>query len=175
MNLRDRISWLIATKPTKKRIKEGVTDDDFSNYRVYVDLIAKSLRRLANERNAYTVMNWRLPHDWSSSGVDRLSEYSDEETKTLNKWAEILSIVDSDLMDESYYAPFWDFVLDTRTEPVKFDSKGRPTSYIMMWNQEETEEIQRLEEDFKLHEQAIHNIQKDILMELAENHTYMWD
>lgn len=174
MNLRDKVAWLIATKSTKKKIKEGVTDDCFFDYHVYVDLIAKSLRRLANDRQSYTVMNWRLPEDWAYSG-EKHEEYSDEETKTLNKWADILAIVDSDLMDEPYYQPFWDFITDTRTEPVRIDDKGKPTAYKLVWNQEETKEIRNIQADVAEHEQAIHNLQKDILMELAENHRFMWD
>ena len=175
MNLRDRISWLIATKPTKKKIKEGVTDDHFFDYHVYIDLIAKSLRRLASDRESYTVMSWQLPDDWMDSDEEKLTEYSDEETKTLNKWSDILSITDAVLMDEPYYKPYWDFITDTRTEPVRFDSKGRPTSYRMMWNREETEEIQKIRDDVDRHGQAIYNLQKDILMELAEHHRSMWD
>ena len=171
---RDKIAHFIATPEVKKRIDEGVTDDNFFDYGAYVNLIAKSLRRMANDRHSYTVLNYRLPPNYIKLSTEELEELANAETVLLNKWADILSIADIDLMDEPYYKPYWDHISGARSEPVKWDEKGKPTLFQMNFP-EHTEETEDIQKHMEQHEHTIHMLHVDILMELAENHRYMWD
>lgn len=170
--LRDKIAHFIATSKVKKKIEEGVTDDNFFDYSFYVDLVAKSLRRFADDRHSYTPMGWRLDSEISSR--EELEAIAGSHTDLLHRWADILSIRDSDLMDEPYYKPYWDHISSSTTRPARFDKNGKPVSYYMEWP-ESTEEVDQIKSHLASHEAAIHNLQIDILVELAENHRYLWD
>lgn len=159
--VRDKIAWFVASKEGKKNLTEGVTDDNFYDYGAYVNLIAKSLRRMANDRQAYTVMNWRMPEIWEHLSQEDMAAYAEKETKLLNKWADILEI-DLDV-EEPYYKEFNDHLEGMRTEGLQIVFP------------EHTEESKKKQDDFNDHEMAILNLKSDILSELGANFMYMWD
>lgn len=160
-DIRDKVATFVASDRGKKKLKEGVTDDNFYDFGVYVDLIAKSLRRMANDRHAYTVMNWRIPVSWEGFSGEELRELSNEETATLNKWAHILEI-ELDV-EEPYYKEFNDHL------------EGITSVNLEIVFPEYTEQSKKKEQDFNAHEMAIMNIKSDILAELGANYYYMWD
>lgn len=157
--LRNKIAYFIATPRVKKRIEEGVTDDNFYDFGAYVDLIAKSLRRFADDRHSYTPMGWKLDPEISSR--EELEAIADSHTELFHKWADILEIhLD---VEEPYYKEFNDHLEGMRTE-------GRQIVFP-----EHTEESKTKEKDFNDHEMAILNLKSDILSELGANFMYMWD
>lgn len=163
----------LLSSGARDRVRKGVAPFMFWDYGHYVHLTAESLREAAKHRTGHMI---RWDSRKEELGWTEESPYLDfeKETELLNKWADILSIVDSDLMDEPYYKPYWDHIQSTSTRPARFDEKGKPVSYVMEWP-ESTDEIDRIKAELASHEAAIHNLQVDILVELAENHRYLWD
>lgn len=157
--MRDKIAWFAASKEGKKNLTEGITDDNFYDYRAYVDLIAKSLRRMADDRQAYTVMNWRLPDDWGHLSTEELEKLSDEETMLLNKWADILSIWDDDLYDLPRFEPYFDALHD----------------YLFVSEEPLSEEMEASGLELDAWGKAIDALKSDILAELGAHYMYMWD
>lgn len=157
--LRNKIAHFIATPKVKKKIEEGVTDDNFFDYSFYVNLIAKSLRRLADDRHSYTPMGWRLDPEISSR--EELEAIADSHTALLHKWADILEIhLD---IEEPYYKEFNELL------------EGMTVENLRVVFPEHTEEANKKEKDFNDHELAILNLKSDILSELGAHFMYMWD
>lgn len=157
--IRDKIAWFVASKEGKKNLTEGVTDDNFYDFGAYVDLIAKSLRRLANDRAAYTVLNYRLPRDWVNKSTEELQVYADAETKLLNKWADILEIREDDLNLIPMFDPYFDALRDHL-----FGSQA-PLS----------QEIHELGAALDEWCKSVENLKSDILAEIGEHYMYFWD
>ena len=157
--IRDKIAWFVASKEGKKNLTEGVTDDNFYDFSYYVDLIAKSLRRMANERHCYFAMGWLLPEDVYELSDEEKQRLSDEETARLNKWADILEIDETDLNDADIFDPYFD-ALDDHL----FGSKL-----------ELSEENQELGRTLNSWDKSLRNLKSDILSELGTNYFYMWD
>ena len=157
--IRDKIAWFIASKEGKKNLTEGVTDDNFFDFSFYVNLIAKSLRRMADDRHSYTPMGWKLDPEINSR--EELEAIADSHTVLLHKWADILEIhLD---VEEPYYKEFNDHIEGMRTEGLQIVFP------------EHTEESKKKRDDFNDHEMAILNLKSDILSELGTNFMYMWD
>lgn len=156
--LRNKIAYFIATPKVKKKIDEGVTDDNFFDYSFYVGLIAKSLRRMADDRYSYTPMGWKYDIDDFEENKESIAE---SHTVLLHKWADILEI-DLDL-DEPYYKEFRDYL------------RGMTTDNLRVVFPEHTEQSKKKAQDFEQHELAILNLKSDILAELGANFMYMWD
>ena len=157
--MRDKIAWFVASKEGKKNLTEGVTDDNFYDFGAYVDLIAKSLRRFADDRHSYTPMGWKLNPEINSR--EELEAIADSHTELLHKWADILEI-DLDL-EEPYYKEFRDHL------------NGMTVENHLAVFPEHTEESKKKRDDFNDHEMAILNLKSDILSELGANFMYMWD
>lgn len=157
--VRDKIAWFVASKEGKKNLTEGVTDDNFYDYGAYVNLIAKSLRRMASDRQAYTVMNWRMPENLGHPSREDMAAYSEKETELLNKWADILENSEDDLYDLPRFDPYFDSLND-----YLFGSK-EPLS----------ESMEALGKEFDNWENSIRNLKSDILSEIGANFFYMWD
>lgn len=157
--IRDKIAWFIASKEGKKNLTEGVTDDNFYDFGAYVDLIAKSLRRMANDRHSYTVMNWKLPVDWDGFSSEELERYSDKETEVLNKWADILEIDEDHFYDLPRFAPHFDALHD----------------YLFGSKQPLSDAMHTLGQEFNDWQNSIRDLKSDILAELGANYFYMWD
>ena len=156
---RDKIAHFIATPEVKKRIDEGVTDDNFFDYGAYVNLIAKTLRRFADDRHSYTPMGWKF--DFEAVSREDLEKIADSQTALLHKWADILEIhLD---IEEPYYKEFNDHL------------DGMATENLMVIFPEYTDESKKKRDDFYAHELAILNLKSDILSELGANFMYMWD
>lgn len=157
--LRDKIAHFIATPKVKKKIEEGVTDDNFFDFGFYVSLVAKSLRRFADDRHSYTPMGWRLDPEISSR--EELEAIADSHTALLHKWADILEIhLD---VEEPYYKECNDYL------------DGMTVENLLIVFPEHTEESKKKQDDFSDHEMAILNLKSDILSELGTNFMYMWD
>lgn len=157
--VRDKIAWFIASKEGKKNLTEGVTDDNFYDFGAYVDLIAKSLRRFADDRHSYTPMGWKLNPEINST--EELEAIADSHTELFHKWADILEI-DLDV-EEPYYKEFNDHL------------DGMTVENLLIMFPEHTEESKKKQDDFNDHETAILNLKSDILAELGANYFYMWD
>ena len=159
VKLRNKIAHFIATPRVKKRVEEGVTDDDFFDFGAYVDLIAKSLRRFADDRHSYTPMSWKLNPETNSR--EELESIADSHTALLHKWADILEIhLD---VEEPYYKEFNDYL------------EGMRVDELQVVFPEHTEKSKKKQDDFNDHEVAILNLKSDILSELGSNFMYMWD
>lgn len=157
--IRDKIAWFIASKEGKKNLTEGVTDDNFYDYSYYIDLIAKSLRRFADDRHSYTPMGWKLDPEIDST--EELEAIADSHTELFHKWADILEIhLD---LEEPYYKEFRDHL------------DGMTVENLLAVFPEYTEESKKKRDDFNEHEMAILNLKSDILSELGTNFMYMWD
>lgn len=157
--MRDKVAWFIASKEGKKSLTEGVTDDNFYDFGAYVDLIAKSLRRFADDRHSYTPMGWRLDPEISSR--EDLEAIAGSHTELLHRWADILEIhLD---VEEPYYKEFNDYL------------EGMTVENLQVVFPETTEQSRKKEKDFNDHELAILNLKSDILSELGANFMYMWD
>ena len=157
--MRDKIAWFIASKEGKKNLTEGVTDDNFYDFGAYVDLIAKSLRRFADDRHSYTPMGWKLNPEIDST--EELEAIADSHTELFHKWADILEIYLDD--EEPYYKEFSDYL------------DGMTVENLLLVLPEHTEESKKKQDDFNDHETAIQNLKADILAELGANYYYMWD
>ena len=157
--LRNKIAHFIATPRVKKRIEEGVTDDNFYDYSYYVDLVAKSLRRFADDRHSYTPMGWKLNPEINSR--EELEAIADSHTALFHKWADILEI-DLDL-EEPYYREYNEHL------------EGMTVENLRVVFPEHTEDSKKKQDDFNDHEMAILNLKSDILSELGANFMYMWD
>lgn len=157
--MRDKVAWFIASKEGKKNLTEGVTDDNFYDYGAYVNLIAKSLRRIASDRQAYTVMNWRMPENWGHLPREDMDAYSEKETGLLNKWADILEIDEDSLYELPRFDPYFDALHD----------------YLFGSKQPLGEAMDALGKEFDDWENSIQNLKADILSELGANYFYMWD
>lgn len=157
--IRDKIAWFIASKEGKKNLTEGVTDDNFYDFSFYVDLISKSLRRLANDRIAFTVLNYNLPDDWDEKTHEDLEPYAEAETVLLNKWADILDIDTSDIYDTPMFEPYFDAL-----EDKLFGSKQDIGSA--------QKELGRTLDSW---ENSILYLKSDILAEIGTNYMYFWD
>ena len=156
--VRNKIAYFFADNTVKKQIDEGITDDYFYDYSYYVKLIAKSLRRFANDRVSHTVLNWKLPDNWTRFSEEEMQEYSDAETTLLNKWADILEISTDNLYDlprfEGYFNALHGLIFEGTELTPELDALGRE---LDSW------------------EQSIIDLKSDILAELGANHMYMWD
>ena len=157
--IRDKIAWFIASKEGKKNLTEGVTDDNFYDYGAYVNLIAKSLRRMASDRQAYTVMNWRMPENWGHLPREDMAAYSEKETELLNKWADILEIDEADLYDLPRFDPYFDALND----------------YLFGSKQPLSDAMDALGKEFDDWQNSIRDLKSDVLAELGANYFYMWD
>lgn len=157
--LRNKIAYFIATDKAKKRFDEGVTDDNFYDFSFYVDLIAKSLRRFADDRGSYTPMGWKLDPEIETR--EELEAISESHTVLLHKWADILEI-ELDV-EEPYYKEFNDHL------------EGMSVQGLEIVFPEHTEESKKKHDDFNNHEVAIFNLKSDILAEIGEHYMYFWD
>ena len=157
--IREKVAWFVASKEGKKNLTEGVTDDNFYDYSYYVDLVAKSLRRFADDRHSYTPMGWKLNPEISSR--EELEKIADSHTALFHKWADILEI-DLDI-EEPYYKEFNELL------------EGMTVENLRVVFPEHTEQSKKKEKDFNDHEMAILNLKSDILSELGANFMYMWD
>lgn len=163
----------LLSSGARERVRKGVAPFMFWDFGNYVQLTAESLREAAKHRQS-SMIRWESRSQELGSDENPGSLDFDKETTLLNKWADILSIHDSDLMDEPYYKPYWDYISSSRSEVANRKDDGTPLSFRLVFP-EETEEMRAIQRHLNQHEHAIHMLQVDILMELAENHRYMWD
>lgn len=164
----------LLSSGAKERALNGVAPYMFWDYGSYTLLIAESLREAAKERTSNMIRWPSRKQELSHKDVDKETLDMDKETVLLNKWADILSITEIGLMDEPYYQPYWDYLEHSRLRASRWDGKGKPTTYVHEYP-ERTAKMEQAQKDLQQHEHAIHMLQVDILMELAENHRYLWD
>lgn len=170
---RNMVFTPLLSPGARERVQKGVAPYMFWDYHSKVMLMAESLREAAKKRQG-NMIRWESRKEELGWNEETFSLDFDKETELLNKWADILSIADSDLMDEPYYKPYWDYIGSGKSEPARWDEKGKPVAYRCVFP-EQTEESKKIGQDVDEHEHAIHMLQIDILVELAENHRYMWD
>lgn len=161
----------LVSSGARQRAKHGVAPYMFWDYGSYVNLIAESIRNFADKRHGQ-IMRW-------PGRVDQFTKENDgwdfeAETALLNKWADVLSITDSELTEEPYYQEYYDHIGQWVSIPTQWDKDGDPTLYRMEFP-EDTEEMKKIRDDIRQHENAIYALQRDILVELADNFRYLWD